>query len=370
MILAVATGNGLRKEIKNKITGFGGDLQILNYKPNPVYDQVPLKFGDSLAQAIEKHSEIRHWQRFGRKAGIIKTDTLFEGAILKGLGQRFDQRQHLPYLTAGKVPRYGGTGYNDSVVLSMELSQRLHLKLGDSFLMYFLRKSDPPLRRKFTVAGLYQTDFEDIDKNFLLGDLNHVRRLNGWGAQEIGGLEIYLDEGVQSAQVLEGLRQILPFQYNALSARELNPQLFQWLDLFDTNIIIILVIIIIVATVNMSIALLILIMERTRMIGILKALGAGNWSVQKIFLINAGYLMLKGLFFGNLIGIGLGLIQQQWGLIKLDPRTYYVSQVSVDLDPGLILALNLGVMLICLLCLLLPALLISRLRPVKALRFD
>lgn len=370
MILAVSTGNGLRNEIKNKVIQFGGHLQILNYEPNPTYEQSPVLLDSALLKQIEALPAVAHLQAFGRKAGILKNGDLFEGAILKGIDQSFERRRFVDYLTAGQLPHYGIEGYQDSIVLSDELASRLKISLGDRLSMYFVRKGRPPLLRKFTVGGLFRTDFEEIDQTFLIGDLKHVRRLNKWDGNASGGYEIFLHENDEMDQTVAEVRGMVPYEYDALSARRLNAQLFQWLDLFDLNIIIILVIIVAVATVNMSIALLILIMERTRMIGTLKALGSTNFTVQRIFLINAAYLIGKGMLWGNGIALGLLLLQDYFGLVKLDPSTYYVSQVSVDLNPWPILALNLGTLLICLICLVLPSFLITRIRPVKALRFD
>lgn len=370
MILAIATGNGLRKEIKNKIISFGGHVQILNYQPTPTYEQVPVSLDAAALSKIKSHPNVRGLQPFGRKAGIIKNDKLFEGAVMKGVTGAYNWQNFEPYLQAGKIPNYGISGYNDSVLVSTHLAKRLVLEMGDKFEMYFVRQDQPPLLRKFIVAGLYKTDFEDIDESFIIGDLKHISRLNKWDSTQVGGYEIFLDNTGAMAATAADLRLDIPYEYDALTAEQLNNQIFQWLALFDINIIIILVIIIAVATVNMSIALLILIMERTQMVGTLKALGATNSTVQKIFLANAAFLIAKGLFWGNLIGIGLGLLQQQFGFIKLDPATYYVSQVSVDLNPMHILALNAGTLLICLISLVLPSLLITRISPVKALRFE
>jgi lipoprotein-releasing system permease protein len=370
MILSVATGNGLRKEIKNKIISFGGTVQILNYQPNPAYEQAPVQIKDSVLRLIKKDPRVKHLQPFGQKAGIIKHKDLFEGALLKGVGANFKSQNFKPYLKQGVIPSFKGTGYNDSIVLSQTLAQRLTLALADTLTMYFIRPNRPPLFRRFFIAGIFQTDFDEIDQSLLLGDLNHVRRLNRWDSSQVGGYEIFSDSGGNMLELAQQIRLLLPFEYDALSARQLNPQIFQWLDLFDLNILVILVIIIAVATVNMSIALLILIMERTQMIGLLKALGGTNGSIQKIFLINAGYLITKGLLFGNLIGLGIALIQKHFGLIKLDSSTYYVSKVSIDLNILHLLSLNALTIGICLVCMLLPSFLITRIKPVKALRFN
>lgn len=370
MIIAMATGNGLRKEIRNKVIGFSGDIQILNYQPNPTYEQAPAEISDSLMHLIESREEISHVQAMAQKAGILKTDELFEGAILKGVDSGYNWENIRQYLKKGKLIHINDTAYNDSVVISQTLANRLEVDLHERLSMYFVRESPkPPLLRRFYISGIYQTDFEEIDNNFIIGDLKHIQRLNGWDSTQVGGYEVFLTDERLAEKAAE-IRLLLPLELDAITARQLNEQLFQWLDLFDLNILIIIIIMIAVATINMSIALLILILERTQMVGILKALGSNNLSIRRIFLINAAYLIIRGLFWGNLIGIGLCLLQQEFGLIKLDPATYYVSEVSIDLNIGFLLLLNGITLLICLICMVLPSFLITRISPVKAIRFD
>lgn len=371
MIVAMATGNGLRKEIRNKVIGFSGHIQILNYQPNPTYEQRPTDLPDSVLTHIKGLSGVSYIQAFAQKAGIIKTDSLFEGALLKGVNAQYHWQNLDGYITEGKAPTIQETGYNDSTLISRAIADKLGLKLNDKFSMYFVREAPkPPLLRNFYISGIYQTDFEEIDNNFLIGDIKHLQRLNKWDSSEVGGYEIFLDNDDNITSTNEEIKMLLPYELDALSARQLNEQLFQWLDLFDLNIIIIIIIMIAVATINMSIALLILILERTQMVGILKALGSANGSIRQIFLINATYLILRGLFWGNLIGIGLCLLQQHFGFVKLDPTTYYVSEVSIDLNLPFLLTLNGITVLICLICLILPSYVITRISPVKAIRFD
>lgn len=371
MIIAIATGNGLRSEIRGKVIGFSGNIQILNYQPNPTYEQTPVMLSDSLLDSLRHDPQIERIQPFARKAGILKTDKLFEGAVLKGIDHSYDISQLRKYLKNGHIPHIQDSVYNDSIVISTSLAHKLKLNIGDKVSMYFVREApQAPLLRKFYVSGFYQTDFEEIDNSLIIGDLKHIQRMNKWDKAQVGGYEIFLKPAADDFKEMMRLRALIPYETDALTARQLNEQLFQWLDLFDLNIIIIIVIMVLVATINMSIALLILILERTQMIGILKALGSRNLSIRKIFLINAGYLILRGLFWGNLIGLGLCYLQKYFGFIKLDPATYYVSQVSIELKPAWILALDGGTMLVCIFCLILPSYLITRISPVKAIRFD
>lgn len=370
MILAIATGTGLRKEIRDKVIGFGGHIQILNYQPNARMNQNPVFLSDSMVNSIQNLSSVKHLHPTAQKAGILKNEDLFEGIILKGVDERYSWDIFNSYLVAGKVPRFNEIR-NDSILVSKKLAETLEIELGTKLSVYFVREAPKaPLLRYFYAAGFFETNFEEIDNSLIIGDLKHVQLLNKWDSTEVGGFEIFLDNENDIEESLLEIRNSLPYHLDALSTRQLNEQLFQWLDLFDINIVMILSIMLIVAIINISIALLILILERTQLVGILKALGSNNISIRKIFLINASYLIFRGLLIGNSIGIGLCLIQQRFGLLKLDPTTYYVSKVAVNIDIPMIALLNLGTLIICLLCLILPSLLITRISPLKAIRFD
>lgn len=371
MIIALATGNGLRNEIRGKVIGFGGDIQILNYQPDPAFDQAPVMLQDSLLEFFEQNPNIVHIQAVGRKAGILLNEDLFEGVVLKGVNSSFNWNYFDTYITQGKSIHYTDSVYNDSILVSESLAGNLKLQLGDKIPMYFVRPApQAPLLRYFIVGGMFRTDFEDIDEGFILGDLRHVQRLNKWEEGDVGGYEIYLKDETYTDLEVQKIRAYLPFEYDAVSVRQMNPQLFQWLDLFDFNIYLIILIMIAVSVVNISIALLILILERTSMIGILKALGSNNWMVRKVFLYNGAYLIFRGLIYGNVIGIGLCLIQKYTGFIQLDPSTYYVSEVAIDLNVLHLLILNAITMFVAVLCLLIPSLIISRVSPARSIRFD
>lgn len=370
MIMALATGNGLRKEIRAKLTGFSGHVQILNYEPGYAYEQDPVSLNAKLHAQIKSLPEVEHMQKFGRKAGIIKHQGLFEGVVLKGVNRHYQWSYFEPYLLKGELPQITDTAYSNAILISKVLADKLRLSLSDTCAMYFVRQNRPPLLRRFSVSGIFRTDFEEIDQNFIVGDLKHVQRLNKWDSAQVGGYEIFVKNEAQAALLAQQLRSQLPLELDALTAKELNPQIYQWIKLFDINIQIILIIMVVVATINMSIALLTIILERTPMIGLFKALGSTNRQVRRIFLSHAALLIIRGMVWGNLIGIGLCLAQQQWGLVKLDPETYYVSEVAIDLNIWYILLLNAGTLLICVISLMLPSLLISRITPVKAIRFD
>ncbi len=370
MILALATGNGLRQAIAQKVYRFNGAIQISPYQMRPGFSDRAVVLNDSIRLALREHPGVEHLQAYGNKAGIARAGESYEGVIWKGIDSSFAWQDLQPYLRSGSFFSLAGKDYQDSVLVGQLLARRLKLEVGSPLELYFLRREGPPLLRRLVVAGIFATDFSAIDAQYLLGDLKHIRRLNRWDEAAVGGYSLYLKPGYHPTEVARELRPKLPLAYDALSLRERESQLFQWLDLFDLNILLIVVIILIVATVNISIALLILIMERRQMIGILKALGAGSRQLRNVFLLQALFLIGRGLFWGNLIGLGLAVLQDRFGLIKLDPQTYFVSTVSIVLNPLHIVGLNLITALICLICLLLPALLIGRIDPVKAIRFE
>jgi len=369
MIVALATGNGLRQEIRHKLTGFSGDIQILHYQPGYAYEQKPLQVEPSVLAQIERLPGLRAVQPFARKAGILKHEAQFEGAVLKGVDAHYDWRYFKPYLMAGRFPQIKGSSYSEEVLISAVLSRRLRLQPGDTAAMYFVRPERPPLLRYFKVAGVFQTDFAEIDQNFMIGDLKQVQRLSKWEPGQVGGYELFAERPL-SADALQALRRLLPVELDAQTAEQLYPQIFQWVKLFDINIVIILLIMVVVAAINMCIALLTIILERTTMIGLLKALGATHRQVRRIFLTHAALLVGRGMLWGNVIGVGLCLLQMTTGVVKLDPETYYVSRVAIELNLWHIVALNAGTLVLCVLALLLPAMIITRITPVKAIRFD
>ena len=370
MILALSTGLGLQREIKSKIIGFNGAVQILNYESKSIVNQSPVSLDKDLIEEIVNLNYVQRISPFAEKAGIIKNDSLFEGVVLKGITNDFDNDFYQSILIDGEYPKYNSNKRSDSVVISQILLKKLKLSIGDSFRMYFIRDTKkPPLVRNFIISGCFQTNFEAVDQNYIIGDIKHIQRINKWSKDQYGGYQLALTEE-SNLDIAQEIRLLLPFELDAVSAKSTYEQLFQWLDLFDVNMAVILVIILAVAALNMCIALLIMILDKTQLIGILKALGASNYTIQRIFLFNASILIFRALLIGNVIGIGIALLQKQTGFIKLDPSVYYVSEVSIFIDPFSILIVNISSLLICFLCMILPSLLITRISPVKAIRFD
>ena len=372
MLFSVATGVGLQKKIKEKISGFNGDIQIVNFDGNnSKVTVVPVSKDQDFYPDFTSIPNVRKVQVFATKTGIIRTPNEFEGIILKGVDKNYDWSFFKGYLISGKLPEIGPEVSNE-VLLSAKTAARLRLKTGDEFHIFFV-KNDPnkaPNSRKFTISGIFNSGFEEFDEAFMIGDIKHIQRINKWNENQVGGFELFIHDFDQLEETgFDVYKQIDP-SLNAYSIAEKFPAIFEWLSLFDTNIIVIIGIMILIAGINMITALLVLILERTQMIGILKALGNHNWSIRKIFLYNAAFLIGKGLLWGNLIGVGLLLIQKYLGVITLNPETYYVDHAPVYLSIPALIWINLGTLFLCVVMLIVPSFIVSKISPVKAIKFD
>jgi lipoprotein-releasing system permease protein len=372
MIVSVATGIGLQQKIREKVSAFNGHIIIQNYDDNQSQGSVtPISTEQDFYPKFKTVTGISHIQAVASKAGIIRTEKTFEGIVFKGVGADYQWSNIKEYLVSGKLPDVSHN-LNAQVMISQYLSDRLDLKVGDKFNTFFMKDDGNrlPNLRVFEVVGIYNSGFQEFDSAYLIGDIRHVQRINKWKPDQVGSFEVFVDDfnniKAKGEEVYEQTSSTLDTQTIA----EKFYYIFEWLQLFDFNIIVILIVMIVVATINMIVALLVLILERTQMIGILKALGASNWSVRKIFLYNAFYLIVRGLFWGNAIGIGLVLLQQYFGVVKLNPESYYVNVAPVHLDWLYLLLLNVGTAFVCLLVLLVPSYIITKISPVKAIRFE
>jgi len=375
MILAVSILTGFKQQIRDKIVGFGSNIQILNYDSNYSLETIPISDTQSFIPKIKQMPGIRHIQVFATKAGIIKTTDAIQGVVLKGIGSDFDWRFFKSNIVDGSVFTVTDTGRTNQVIISKKISDMLRLKTGDSFAMYFVQ--DPPRSRKFTISGIYETSLEDFDKMYVFCDIGHIKRLNGWDNDQVSGFEIFINDFDKLDEMTLAVRDVIGYRLlenetklKATNIRVKYPQIFDWLNFQDMNVIIIITLMLLVAGFNMISGLLILILEKTNMIGIFKALGSENGTIRQIFLYQAAYLIAKGLFWGNVIGIGLAFIQLKTGLITLDPTSYYIKTVPVNLQLSHILLLNAGTMAAIILMLLIPSQLISRIVPVKAIKYD
>jgi len=368
MILAIAIVKGFKSEIREKVRGFSGDIQISKLNLNTSYENTPFSMPDSSVQRITKHEDIEFMQAIATKPGIINTNEEIEGVVLKGVDRNYNWEYFRKILVAGKVIDFSDTlKSKKQILISKYIADRLKLKVGDDFLMYFIENS--LRKRKFQIVGIYNLGVEEVDKLFVIGDIALVRSLNNWAVSDVGGYELRVTDFDRLDEIEAGVYDDLGIELKSYSIKQYYPNIFEWLSLLDVNTQVILILMLAVAVINMISALLIMILERTNMIGILKALGNTNWQIRKIFLYNATYIITLGLLSGNILGVGLGLFQSQTHFFTLDQASYYIDFVPVQLDVMDILLLNAGTLLISIFVLLLPSMLVTRISPLKAIRF-
>ncbi|HRN98690.1 MAG TPA: FtsX-like permease family protein [Flavobacterium sp.] len=372
MLISLATGIGLQQKIREKVSAFNGHIIISTFDDNQSeVSVIPISKKQDFYPKFTSVPGIRHIQAVASKAGIIRTETAFEGIIFKGIGPDYDWTYVREYIADGKVPNVKNAVSNE-ILMSRYLANRLQLKVGDRFNTFFTKTTGNqlPYARNFTVSGIYDSGFQEFDATHILGDIRHVQHMNKWVENEVGAFEVFVDDFDAIAPKAREVYDQTPSTLDTRAITAKYAYIFDWLKLFDFNIVVILGIMILVATINMVVALLVLILERTQMIGILKAMGADNLTVRKVFLYNALHLIVRGLFWGNAVGIGLLLIQKYTGVIKLNPENYYVNEAPVLINWMYVLALNAGTVIVCLVTLLIPSYIITRISPVKAIRFD
>jgi lipoprotein-releasing system permease protein len=375
MILAVSTLTGFKKSIREKVVGFGSHIQIMHFDSNLSLETVPISDTQEFIPKIKKIPGISHIQVFGTKAGIIKTDEDIQGVVLKGIGSDYDWSYFRSNIVDGSIFTVTDTGRSDKVIISKKISDMLKLRTGDTFVMHFVQ--DPPRMRKFTISGIYETSLEEFDKIYVFCDIGHIKKLNGWADDMVSGFEIFIDDFDNLDAATLAVRDAIGYRlteeepkFKVTNIRTKYPQIFDWLNFQDINVIIIILLMLIVAGFNMISGLLILILEKTNMIGVLKALGSEDRTIRRVFIFQAAYLIGKGLLWGNIIGIGVAFFQLKTGIITLDPTSYYIKTVPVNLQFTHILLLNAGTMAVIIIMLLVPSQLISRITPVKAIRYD
>ncbi len=372
MIVSVATSIGLQNKIREKISAFNGQIIISNFDDNQSQvNTVPISTQQDFYPKFKSVDGVKHIQAVANKTGIIRTENTVEGVVFKGVGKDYDFSNIKEYLVDGKLPEVNKDGISNEIVVSQYLVNRLNLKLKDTCRTYFLKDGGSGYNlRSFVISGIFNSGFQEFDANFIIGDIRHVQKMNKWQPTQVGQFEVFLNDFSTIQQKGKEIYKAIPPTYNSVTIAEKYYGIFEWLKLFDFNTYIILIVMIIVATINMVVALLVLFLERTQMIGILKALGTSNWSIRKIFLYNAFHIIGKGLLWGNGIAISLLLIQKQFNVIKLNPESYYVNSAPVDINIPYIIAVNIGTILICLLVLIIPSYIITKISPVKAIRFD
>ncbi len=375
MILSVAIVTGFKSEISNKVIGFGSHIQILNYDTNVSFETKPINKQQAFYSDIDNLVGIKKIQEFGIKAGIIKTDTDIQAIVLKGIGSDFDWSFFNQNMVEGETFYVNDSIKTNDIIISKHIATLLKLKTGDKIIAYFIQ--EPARMRSFTITGIYETSLKEFDEKFALIDIKHIQKLNSWTDDQISGFEVLIENFSQIDKMTEDVRDIVGFHFNpdgtklkVLSIKQKYPQMFDWLNLTDMNVWIILILMISVSGFNMVSGLLILILERTNMIGILKAIGTKNWSIRKIFLYQSGLLISKGLLWGNVIGLLICGVQAKFQIFKLDASSYYLDAVPINLKIWHILALNSGTLIITIIMLVVPSYIISRLSPEKTIRFN
>ncbi len=376
MLISVATGLGLKYKIRDKISSLNGHILISKFnQSNAENSQNPIVFDTLLKQQIKSVSGIKSIQSFATKSGMIRTATDFEMVVYKGVSDNFNWSLFKEYIIEGDTISLH-TKQNKTILISENIAKKMQFKVKDKVVMWFLddtKKTASTIKakpRSFIISGIYKTGIKEYDSHYVIGSLSVIQRLNKWKTNQIGGLEINLDNFEDLNSVSNAIYNEIDPSLNTTTVTQKFRDLFEWISMFDVNITLIIVIMIIIAGINMITALLVLILERTQMIGILKALGNNNKSIRKIFLYNATYIILKGLFYGNLIGLGLIFIEKYFGFIQLDSDSYYVSNVPYNISFLQIVWLNFGTLILCVIMLIIPTYLVSKINPVKAIKFD
>ncbi|MBI2270737.1 MAG: ABC transporter permease [Bacteroidetes bacterium] len=380
MIITIAIVTGFQNEIREKIIGFGAHIQIINYDNNTSQEPAPISRQQDFLPLLKKLPEVKHVQVFALKNGLIKTKTDNEGVLLKGIDSDFDWSFIKKNMKEGDVFKVNDNNLEKKIVISKNIAGRLDKKINDRLLIYFITQKKyndsagtiqyEERVKEFFISGIYSTGFDEYDKKMVFVDIAQVQKLSYWDKNQVGGFEVTIKDFNDIDKAGEAVDELVGQNLIAQTIRQVNETIFSWLDLQDVNAMIVIGLMVLVASINMISALLILILERTNMIGILKALGSTNWNIQKVFLYNAAYLIGLGLFWGNVIGLGLCLVQQYFGIITLPEETYYVPVVPINIDIVHVLLLNAGTLITCLVMLLVPSFIVSKITPVKAIRFS
>jgi lipoprotein-releasing system permease protein len=370
MIVAISIVSGFQQEIRNKVIGFGSHIQITSYDSQNTYEASPINKNQSFYPSIDTVQGIKHIQVFANKAGIIKTNEEIYGVVVKGIGSDFDWEFFKKNLVAGEVVKVKDGELNNDLLISKTIADKMKLKVGDKTFIYFIQQDGQLRPKDFVIKGIYQSGLEQFDNLYVLSDITHIQKRNGWNENQVGGFEILIDNYDDLGKLDLFVYDNIGYDLHSTTIVNQNPDIFNWLELQDVNVIVIIVLMIVVAVINIISALLILILERTNMIGILKALGMPNWNVRKIFMYNAVYLVIKGLLWGNVIGLGLCFLQLQFGFLKLPQESYYVSVVPIKLSFYYLVMLNLGTLVICAAMMIIPSYVITKITPIKAIRFD
>ena len=372
MILTMAFASGFKQSISNKVFSFWGHIRIQNFEAQKVAiaEETPIDRNDSVLRLKSLYPDIKTVQAYATKNAILKTKETIEGVLFKGVEKDYDFGNLKNFLVEGRWIRFTDSGYSNEINLSQSIARELKLKLNDQLLVYFIQPGGAtPRPRKLTVAGIYKTGIEDYDKLIALCDLALIQRLNDWKPSQIGGYEVFLTDYKKMDAVNDRIFYDIPIMLKSSTIEQVYPNIFDWLSLQDKTIYMVLVIMVAIAVLNLITCLFILVLERTRMVGVLKAIGAANFTIQKIFLYHGAIITVTGIVFGNLLGFLVGWLQQKYGFITLPEEAYYISKAEINIVWWQVLAVNIGTFVVCFLVLLIPTVIIKRIQPVKAIQF-
>ena len=370
MIISLAVVVGFKNQIRDKVVGFVAPIHIQSFDRNESYEETAFVLDDQLRDRLQHIEGVRHFQQVADKAGMIKTDDEIQGVVMKGVDQEYDWSYFKKCLLQGSVPEYVNGERSDAVLISKNIADKLFLSVGDPMRVWFIDEDMQARGRKFTIVGIFATGLSEFDARYVFCDLDQIRKLNHWEENETGIVEVWTDHWDQTAVVNEKLYHSLPATLASYTARESNPQIFDWLDLLDTNVWLIMALMLLVAGITVISMLLIIIIEKTATVGLLKAMGASDQFVRRVFLHRSIRILLIGMIIGNVIGLGFCLLQYYTGFIHLDPETYYLSSVPIELHLSSVVAVNVGAFVLWMLMLLIPTAIINRIRPSRSIRFE
>ena len=370
MILSVFILSGFKDNISNKVIGFGSHIKITKFNNNQSFENDPIDFNVEIYDKIKNLDFVNHTNIYATKAGIIKNDVDIHGVVLKGVSGDYNWKFFKNNLISGDIPNIKDSTKiaSNDILISESISKKLNIKLGEELVIYFIQ--NPARVRKFKVSGIYKTALSEFDDITAIADLNHLIKLNNWNTNQIGGYEIKTKDFDNVSSYTSKIDELIDFDLKAQNSKDLNPQIFDWLRLQDFNVVIILILMLLVGCVNMVTSLLIIILEKSKFIGVLKAIGLSNWNIRKIFIYNSLYILLNGLFWANLVVILFTFFQKRFHLISLDETIYFMSSVPVKFDVFSMFTINIGTIIICYLVLIIPTILIAKISPAKSIRFE
>jgi len=370
MLLSVFVLTGFKNQISEKVIGFGAHIKISKFSNNQSFENDPIDFNFKMYSEIESHELVKSIHLYSTKAGIIKNNDEILGVVLKGVSNDYNWDFFKKNLIYGKTLLINDSlgKITNEILISESISKKLNLNLGDDLVMYFIQK--PSRVRKFMIAGIYKTGLSDFDDIMVVGDIKHIQNLNNWSNQQIGGYEVLTKDfdNIKESTII--IDELIDYDLKAQNIKETNPQIFDWLKLQDLNVVIILILMLIVGSINMITSLLIIILEKSKFIGILKAIGATNWNIRRIFLYNSLYIVLNGLLWGNLFAVGFSLLQRKFNIISLDETIYFMNSVPIKIELLPFLLINIGTIVICYLILIVPSIIIAKISPAKSIRFE